>query len=345
MAPRFTWPALLCAIALASCPSLARAGDVPTGWDTLSTAHFTFRYDPRAGSRVKPIAQDAEKALVPILATLGIEDIDPIEVRVARNTTEMASVKPGDPPPSWATGLAMRPQRILLVSLTATDGAHPTDANLIFLHEVVHMAEWDATGGRSLPIWFSEGLAINMSGEYSFERNQVLISAALRGGLLPLSRLSSSYPGDGTEVNVAYAQSADIVKFLDDAYGPGLISRLLSRVRRGDAFEPALESLAGRSMRQIQDEWMDQLDVWYRWIPSITGGATLWVLIAFILVVVYVKRRRQARKILERWEAEEAERQRQMQELLMEHWDPATVPRLSDDRSHVYHEGNSHTLH
>jgi hypothetical protein len=232
-----------------------------------------------------------------------------------------------------------------LLSLTGTDGAHPTDVEKIFLHEVVHMAEWDATDGRNTPIWFSEGLAILISGEFSFERNSVLIGAAVRGDLLPLSRLSARYPGDGNEVNVAYAQSASMVKFLDEAYGPGLIARLLSRVRHGDDFESALESLAGRSMRQIQSEWLDDLDVWYRWVPSIGSGATLWVLIAGLLLGVYVRRRRQAHKILERWEAEEAERQKQMQEVLMEHWDPASLPRLTDDRSQVIHEGGTHTLH
>lgn len=344
MAPKCIAFLLLC-MALVAGEARAQASDVPSGWETLSTAHFTFRYHPRAGSRVRPIAQEAEQDLVRILSLMGLDDVDPMEVRVARNTQEMAAVKPGSPPPQWATGLALRPDRIILVSLTAPDGAHPTDASKIFLHEVVHVVEWDATGGRALPIWFSEGLAIHLSGEFSFARNKVLLSASLRGDLLPLSRLSARYPGDGAEVNVAYAQSADIVKFLDEAYGPGFIARLLSRVRRGDDFQFSLESLAGRSLGQIQDEWMAQLNVWYRWVPSLTGGATLWVLIAFILIGVYIRRRKQVRQTLERWEREEEERRKQMAQLLKEHWDPSAVPRLTDDRSQVIHEGESHTLH
>jgi hypothetical protein len=337
----FTLPVLLSAVGA----PVRAANEVPAEWDTLETAHFTFRYHPRAGSRVRPIARQAEEHLAGIADVMGLDSVDPIEVRVARNVTEMAAVKPGQAPPEWAVGMALREQRIILVTLTAPDDAHPTRAEKIFLHEVVHVLEWDATGGRPTPIWFSEGMAIHLSGEFSFERNKVLFAAALRDDLLPLERLGAHYPGDGAEVNVAYAQSADVVKFLEESYGRGFIARLLSRVRRGDEFEPALESLAGSSVRQIERRWRSGLDVWYRWVPTITGGATLWALIAFVLVGAYVRRKREARRLFEKWEQEEEERRRQMSEILSEHWDSNTVPRLSDDRSHVIHEGDTHTLH
>jgi hypothetical protein len=344
MVPRIT--AFLLVLALFAGPSrAAEPGSVPDSWITAQTAHFTFRYHPKAKSRVAPIIDSAEKDLTRIMNTLGLETVDSIEVRFARNVHEMSNVKPGKEPPPWATGLALRTERLVLVTLTSTDDAHPTDASKIFLHEVVHIAEWDASGGNPTPIWFSEGLAIYLAGEYSFERNKVLINAAIRNRLLPLSSLSDSYPGDGRKVNVAYAQSADLVSFLEEKYGPGYLSSILWRVRHGDDFNSAMESLAGASLRQIQVDWMSSLDVWYRWIPSITGGATLWVLIACLLLVGYMRRRRQTRRLYAAWEQEEASRQRQMEEILWEHWDPNTMPKPSDDKSRVEHEGSTHTLH
>jgi hypothetical protein len=337
-------PALALALALALLPGTALAG-VPDNWTTAATPHFTFHYHPKAKARVAPIVENAEHELDRIKSLLGIDHMDPIEVRIARNIHEMAAVKPGAEPPPWATGLAMRSDRLILVTLTATDDSHITDAEDIFLHEVVHIAEWDAAGGNKTPIWFSEGLAIHVSGEFSFQRSKVLMEAAIRNKLLPLSELSDKYPGDGRRVNVAYAQSADLVGWLEENYGPGFLSALLWRVRKGDEFHAALESLAGASMRQIQNDWMGRLDVWYRWMPSITGGATLWVLIACLLLLGYMRRRRQARKVYDRWEKEEEARQKQMEEILLEHWDPSAIPKPSDDKSHVEHEGNTHTLH
>jgi hypothetical protein len=331
-------------LALALFASTALAG-VPDNWSSAKTPHFTFHYHPKAKSRVEPIVDSAEAELARIMNVLGLDHMDPIEVRVGRNIHEMAAVKPGSEPPPWATGLAMRTDRLILLTLTSTDNAHMTDAGSIFLHEVVHIAEWDATDGKPTPIWFSEGLAIHLAGEYSYERSKVLVSAAIRNKLLPLSSLSSKYPGDGRKVNVAYAQSADIVRYLEKTYGPGYLSAVLWRVRQGDDFDSALESLAGASIRQIQSDWMSRLDVWYRWMPSITGGATLWVLIACLLLVGYLRRRNQARRVYARWEQEELARQKQMEEILWEHWDPATMPKPSDDKSQVEHEGQSHTLH
>lgn len=344
MLSRSTALALLLTLVL-SAPAAAQESQVPDNWVSAKTSHFTFLYHPKAKPRVAPIIENAERDLDYIMQTLGLDEMDPIEVRFARNVSEMSSVKPGKEPPPWATGLALRKDRLVLVTLTSSDDAHMTDAGKIFLHEVVHIAEWDASGGKPTPIWFSEGLAIYLAGEYSFERNKVLMSAAIRNKLLPLSSLSNQYPGDGRKVNVAYAQSADIVSFLEDKYGPGYLSAVLWRVRHGDDFNSAIESLAGASIRQIQSDWMGSLDVWYRWVPSITGGATLWVLIACLLLIGYMRRRRQAHKLYAAWEQEEAVRQRQMEEILWEHWDPNTMPKPSDDKSRVEHEGSTHTLH
>lgn len=335
---------LLSGLLLAAARASA-AGDVPEGWSQATTDHFVFRYDPMARSRVAPIVDIAEREILRIMDALGLKSMEPIEVRFARNIHEMARMKPGDPPPSWATGMAMREGRLILVSLTATDDAHPTDTVGLFAHEVVHIAEWDASGGNPTPIWFREGLAIHLSGEFSTERGKVLLGAAIRNRLLPLSSLSSHYPGDGRKVNLAYAQSADLVGFLEDAYGPGYLSAVLWRVRHGDEFEPALESLAGRSLHQIQAEWLGRLDVWYRWVPSLTGGGTLWALVALMLVAVYVRRRKHARMLYQRWEKEEQARKKQMEEIIWEHWDPNTIPKPSDDRTSVIHEGSTHTLH
>jgi hypothetical protein len=337
-------PAVVLTLALAtSLP--AGAEEIPEGWASARTPHFTFHYHPGARARVAPIVASAEEQLRRVMTVLGLDSVDPIEVRFARNTHEMADVKPGSPPPPWATGIAIRPARLVIVSLTSTNDASATDAASIFVHEVVHIAEWDAAGGNSTPVWFSEGLAIFIAGEESFERRKMLTGAALRNDLLPLSKLSASYPGDGHDVNLAYAQSADVVSFLEDRYGPGYLSAVLWRVRHGDEFHAALESLSGRSLHQIQAEWMESLDVWYRWVPSIASGTTLWVLIAFLLLAVYIRRRNQARKLYARWEAEEAARHKQMEEILWEHWDPTAMPKPSDDRSQVTHEGSTHTLH
>jgi hypothetical protein len=334
--------ALVFAVALLAAPALA---DVPDNWTTSTTSHFTFHYHPKAKGRVAPIIENAEDELDRIMDLLGIDKMAPIEVRIARNIHEMAAVKPGAEPPPWATGLAMRSDRLILLTLTATDDSRLTEAESIFLHEVVHVAEWDAAGGNKTPIWFSEGLAIHVSGEFSFQRSKVLMEAAIRNKLLPLSELSDKYPGDGRRVNVAYAQSADLVGWLEENYGPGFLAAVLWRVRNGDEFHSALENLAGASMRQIQADWMGRLDVWYRWMPSITGGATLWVLIACLLLFGYMRRRRQARKVYARWEEEEVARQKQMEEILLENWDPNAIPKPSDDKSIVEHEGNTHTLH
>ena len=141
------------------------------------------------------------------------------------------------------------------------------------------------------------------SGEHSLARLRVLWDGTLRGKLIPLAQLSSSFPGRHGEVSLAYAQSADLIgQLLQSDRGPsalphadrGAAARRSVRLRRSRAAsacrcptaraplargaEPALRSLAVDPQRAR------------RWCGSLA---------AVLLVIGYLRVRRQAKQTLE----------------------------------------------
>jgi hypothetical protein len=320
---------------------------LPRGWTSVTTDHFYFFYPAQIEDFVRPVIDGADADLARMESMLGPARDDPIEVRIARSTKELRKVKPGAPPFEWATGIAMRGERMILLSMTPPGGGKLVALHELFLHEVVHIVTFDATGRTDLPIWLNEGLAITMSGEFSFARHKTLLAAALQNDLLPISRLDQHYPDKGRKVNIAYAQSADLVKFIADRYGTegAVIPKLFQKLRRGDAFEPALESICKRSIKQIESDWLQSLNVQYKWVPSLTGGGAIWGLMTVLLIMAYVRRMRRARLVLKRMEIEEEFFNASQKDFIIDEKEPGKSPKKTEDMKKVFHEGHFHTLH
>src|SRR6185295_14591095 len=104
--------------------------------------------------------------------------------------------------------------RLVLISMMAPRGGDATDLDEVFRHELAHVALEDAVQGKHVPVWFNEGLAISLSGELAMARTKTLWSATLSGTLIPLADLDRSFPHENFEVSIAYAESADFMRFL-----------------------------------------------------------------------------------------------------------------------------------
>jgi hypothetical protein len=233
--------------------------------------------------------------------------------------------------------------------MLAPRGADAVDLDEVFRHEMAHVALEDAVRGHHVPVWFNEGLAIGLSGEHRIERERTLWSATLSGTLLPFADLDRSFPRDNFEVNIAYAESADFLRFLRQRSDHLRFVAMIERVRDGVPFDRALGDAYGSDLRKLEFQWRGEVERRYSVIPILTGGGLVWVLVIGGLGYAYVKKRRRTRAILAKWEKEEAieDALRARREAEAESIGDATLVRISvrAQPAKVEHEGGWHTLH
>jgi hypothetical protein len=221
------------------------------------------------------------------------------------------------------------------------------DLGELMRHELSHVALADAIGGRHVPRWFNEGLAIRQSGELPWARLKTLWDASLSRTLVPLKDLDTSFPSDGYEVNVAYAESADFVSFLMRDADRARFGSLVQRAGAGASFDRALEDAYGTDVRKLEFQWREEVSRRFGIVPMLTGGGVVWVVILGLTAVAWTKRRRRAKAKLEQWAREEA----QVDAVLAA--SHAAEPTGSDDElpsrpppsGVVEHEGRWYTLH
>jgi Peptidase MA superfamily len=361
--------ALLLAIVALATPGLARADEpvlapprdvplvlraealkvppVPATYQQKDLGWIKFAYVPSAHERVAPLIRDAEEIKARLTDELGQPVLTNVEVRIARTPEEMATLAPLEaPPPPYGSGVAYLQLHLVLLSLQAPQSNEGVDLDEVFRHELAHVALEDAVAGHHVPRWFNEGLAIYESQENPWLRMKTLGDAALSGTVMPLADIDKSFPDGGYEVSIAYAESADFVRFMMRKADHDRFARMIERVRGGQVFDRAVADAYSSDLKKMEFQWKEELSKRFTYLPALTGGSLLWVLVIGALVYGYVKKRRRAKATLARWEKEEAAALDAIQAAKEQDARPSFEQMVAKaDLPRVEHEGGWHTLH
>jgi hypothetical protein len=301
--------------------------------------------------RGEALLQEADAFRTRLSEDFGQPTLEHVLVRIARTPDQMAELAPQTaPPPAYAAGVAYPSLSLVLLALQAPATWEAPDLTELLKHELTHVALSAAVASHRVPRWFDEGLAIHESGELPWLRTKTLWDATLGKHLLPLSYLDNAFPSDGYEVNEAYAESADFVRFLMRDADRARFGSLLERVRAGVPFDRTLADAYGSDVRKLEYEWREELSHRFGIVPIVTGGGVLWLLIAGLAGTAWMKKRRHAKTKLAEWAREEAEMDARIEAARAAREAPPPGP--DDDVPHrvpsiplVEHDGRWYTVH
>ncbi len=333
----------------------------PASFNTHDGGWIRFAYLPAVRERVQPLITDADAIKQELEQRLGKPVLSKLTVYVARTPGEMATLAPeGAPFPKYASGVAYSDIGFVLLTIYPVHPAARHDLGEVFRHELAHVALHDAVGGAPVPRWFNEGFAVFASGESSFPRLQTLWTATLANELIPLRRLERSFPADSVGTSVAYAQAADVLRFLVRKQDQHRFVSMIARVEKGQTFESAMQDAYGVDYAGLEYEWREDVAKRYTFWPVLFSGSLVWVGAIGLFVWGWRKRRRRDKVTLDRWSREEAiedELRRRLREATdggrvhivlsrpREQMDDVPPPLPDGEVPKVEHEGDWHTLH
>lgn len=319
---------------------------VPPNYEKRDLGWITIAYPPSVRERVQPLIDDSTSIKARLAGALGQSVLDHVEVRVARNSEDMAALAPRDaPPPTYASGVAYPALHLVLLSLTAPSGAEATDLGEVFRHELAHVALEDSVRGHHVPQWFNEGFALNESGEKWFVRLQTLWNATLSRTIIPLADLDRGFPRRDYEASIAYAESGDVVRFLLRDGDRLRFWTLVERVQAGQPFEHALADAYGTDLRKLEYQWREDIAKRYTFWPVLASSSLLWVGACGILVLAYLRKRRRNRATIARWEHEDALHAVPDRDPAEEVSPVPDAMKAVSGLPKVEHEGGWHTVH
>ena len=340
----------------------------PDGFNTYDGGWMRVAFPPSKRHRIQPLIHEADAFRERLRELFGYPVLDHVSVYVGRTPGEMATLAPPNSPyPKYAEGVAYPGLGLILLTIDPKYPNSEHDLGEVFRHELAHIALHEALEARHVPLWLNEGFAIYLSGESSLGRMQTLWTATLAETLMPLAQLDMHFPDDSVQTPIAYAESADVVRYLlRTRYSQRFIA-MLRRVRSGQPFESAMADAYGFEVygvgeNSLEDEWRRDVAKLYTFWPVLFSGSMVWIGALGLFVVGYFRRRKQQRVTLDRWAVEEAAEQRQqalaqvpsarMHIVLApkEGASEAVVPEFKKpgrdmDVPKVEHDGSWHTLH
>lgn len=291
--------------AVAPAPSAA-AGQGPAGAAPAA---------PRVVIEAPPELDYARQRLEPVDATrlaglarlVGLDDPGPpIRVVLASERSDVAARVP-----DWVAGLALGAAGpVVIFPERATNYPYDSLENVL-RHEVTHVLIARAAGGRPVPRWFHEGLAMSAERRWDLgDRGRLVYELTLsrQTGHRELDRLFS---GDRRAQERAYALSGALVRDIVEHDGPAAPREMLRAVAGGASFEAAFLQATGTTLEDAEAAFWRRQRIWTIWVPFLTSTTALWMAVTALAVYAMRRRHRQRNEQRERWdegdEGEEAD--------------------------------------
>lgn len=226
----------------------------------------------------------------------------PVRVLVAPESSPLARGVP-----AWVAGYTDGASSSVVILAERTPSYPDGGLEEVLAHEVAHVLVLRAAGGRRVPRWFDEGVAMLAARPWRWRDQTELALGLVSGPRTPLWKLDDLFHGDRRDVERGYALAGALVQDLLERYGPAVPRIVLARVARGDTFEEALRAATGARLLEIGEAFWERQGSLRIWIPLLTSTTVLWFGISILAIAAAFRRRRLKRLRDEAAAAQEAE--------------------------------------
>ena len=207
--------------------------------------------------------------------------------------------------PSWVSGYTREPGGVIVLFPERVP-AYPHDSlEALLQHEIAHVLIARAAGGRYVPRWFHEGVAMAAERAWGFGDRARFLYEVARRGTVPIGDLDRLFRGNERSVVLGYSLAGAIIDEILVEQGPGWPARVLASVREGRRFDDAFARTTGMTVSEASDVFWRRHRFVAVWLPWATSPTTMWSAITLLALaaIVQLRRRRAARR--RQWEAEE----------------------------------------
>lgn len=277
----------------------------PEGWRTVEGLYTRIHAHPDDLGTARTLADHADASVPELAAALGVPSGATIEVFLAPDTDTFRSMQPGRPP-EWADGTAWPNRGLVFLRSNRVRIGVDEPLTQVLDHELVHIILGRAFSPRPVPRWLQEGAAQLLARQYSPELTDRLASGLLGDSLLRLDEITQGFPRDAGRARLAYAQSADLVAYLQNTYGEDTLSAVTLGLASGRSVDRSLRDATGVSSYELDQAWRARISASPMWLKPLVADSTLLGVTGLVFVVGGVLVRRRRRAILDRWEEEEA---------------------------------------
>jgi hypothetical protein len=289
---------LMCATAAA-----AGAGVVGAQEGTVRVSDVVIHYWPGQQRFAESLLQRGSFAPFPGLPADILDRGEEVTVYVAPDAARWDSLT-GGRAPEWGAGIALPLQGIVILPGYVSDRGGTHTLPVILRHELAHIALQRHVRGP-IPRWFNEGYATWTAGQFDADGAWVLRLAFLTNRAPPLDSLTLDWPLMAADARMAYLLSASAVQYLYSLGPPETFERFLEVWAESGSFEQALREVYIVASPQFERLWRADVRRRFGWLQIIAQSMFVWTVLAALVIVLFLIRRRRDRRRLRQLEGQE----------------------------------------
>lgn len=243
------------------------SGFIPVPPDNFSlyrTSHFDVYYDPAHAGDISGILADADYAYSTVSAFFGTYGYR-TKIILATDHGQYTNILNVDSMPenSIASGWGDGDTGTVVIEYDR----RTLDYRTVLVHEMTHIAMRSYINGYKykVPEWFSEGLAVYVSGDISPISRGVIEDDCRQDKLMSISTLESLHERStdpDTNVNdlsKAYTESGMIIEYIAQKYGNGTVKRILADFGPTGDLDRAFVDVIGHTPDGLSSDWSRDL--------------------------------------------------------------------------------------
>ncbi len=198
--------------------------------------------------------------------------------------------------PEWGAAVAFpESNRIVLQgSSAASDAGDPVET---LRHELAHLALHEALADLP-PRWFDEGYASLAAHEWRREDAVAANLGLAWGGMPTLDELDKDFEGGSGRAEEAYALAYRAVTDLAELGGDQGLAPLFANWKRTRSLDRAVRLTYGITLSEFERRWRDRTRRRYGGLALMGDFAITGLIVAFIVLPLYLARRRRDRRRL-----------------------------------------------
>jgi hypothetical protein len=267
-------------------------------WQMLESAHFQIYHHPHE-PLVQDIADISEDFYNRMGRLINGMEMGKIELWVC-DTQEQFQAAVHAPIQDWAIGCAFPLSRRIVIQNPRVITDRKFQLAQVLRHEIVHVIFGQRTEGAigHIPLWFVEGIAIYLSGEWAPYRHEILFKYILSRSIIPLADLTNQFPKAEDRAQLAYAESLNAVAWLAEMAGIEKLWEIIDLLGKGHDLNTAYQNAISWDLATFDAEWRASLSKRYHWFAIFSSSYLFWGSLALVFVLFYLRSRQWRRRKL-----------------------------------------------
>ena len=205
----------------------------------------------------------------------------------------------------WSIGITFSNPEKIIIKNPAFAHISLKRFQQVLEHELNHIMINRVDKNKTIPRWFKEGFAMYFSDEISLQQKLEIANHINNKNLFNILDLETFKNFDKERYTFAYSQSAIYVLYIEDFFGMGTLNKIFLDMQNGNTFQNAFYANTSKTLEEFNELSYPFIKNKLKWYKLITLSNKLFVFFPLLLIIGFLMKSINNKKIEARWKIEE----------------------------------------